>query len=293
MNVDKVLIKKVAIITGANQGLGLQIAKKFASSGADLMLCARNADLLEIATHEVNKLAGPGQKTVCQVADVSNESDVKKLVAETISELGGCHILVNNAGIYGPKGEIELIDWVDWIRAIEINLFGSILMSRAVLPHFKMQSYGKIIQLSGGGATSPMPRLSAYAVSKAAIVRYVETLAVEVHGGGIDVNAIAPGPLNTRMLDEILTAGPEKIGKEFYERSLQQKETGGAGLNKGADLALFLASPESDGITGKLISAIWDKWQEWPKHLDQLSVSDAYTLRRISGRDRDMGWGDV
>jgi NAD(P)-dependent dehydrogenase (short-subunit alcohol dehydrogenase family) len=214
-------------------------------------------------------------------------------VAATIAQLGGCHILVNNAGVYGPKGEIEFIEWVDWIRAIEINIFGSILMSRAVLPHFKMQHYGKIIQLSGGGATSPMPRLSAYAVSKAAIVRYAETLAEEVRGTGIDVNSIAPGALNTRMLEEILAAGPDKVGKDFYERSMRQKETGGAGLVKGADLALFLASPESDGITAKLISAVWDSWREWPNHLDQLSKSDAYTLRRISGRDRGMEWGDV
>ncbi|QWD23681.1 SDR family oxidoreductase [Polynucleobacter paneuropaeus] len=290
---DKVLAGKVAIITGANQGLGLEIARKYASSGAHLMLCARNANLLESATHEVDKLAGSGQKIVCQVADVSNESNVNELVAATIAQLGGCHILVNNAGVYGPKGEIESIKWVDWIRAIEINIFGSILMSRAVLPHFKMQHYGKIIQLSGGGATSPMPRLSAYAVSKAAIVRYAETLAEEVRGSGIDVNSIAPGALNTRMLEEILAAGPDKVGKDFYERSMQQKETGGAGLVKGADLALFLASPESDGITAKLISAVWDSWREWPNHLDQLSKSDAYTLRRISGRDRGMEWGDV
>jgi len=290
---DKVLLGKVAIVTGANQGLGLQIAQKYASSGANLMLCARNANLLESATHEVAKLARPGQKIISQVADISRESDVNKLVAETIAQLGGCHILVNNAGIYGPKGEIESIDWVDWIRAIEINIFGSVLMSRAVLPHFKMQRYGKIIQLSGGGATTPMPRLSAYAVSKAAIVRYAETLAEEVRGSGIDVNAIAPGALNTRMLEEILAAGPDKVGKDFYERSLRQKEIGGAGLNKGADLALFLASSESDGITAKLISAVWDNWQEWPKHLAELSASDAYTLRRISGRDRSMEWGDL
>jgi NAD(P)-dependent dehydrogenase (short-subunit alcohol dehydrogenase family) len=290
---DKVLQGRIAIITGANQGLGLEIARKYASSGAHLMLCARNANLLETAMCEVIGLAGPEQKILCQVADISNEIDVSKLVAKTIAQLGGCHILVNNAGVYGPKGEIESIDWVEWVRAIEINIFGSILVSRAVLPHFKTQRYGKIIQLSGGGATSPMPRLSAYAVSKAAIVRYAETLAEEVRGYGIDINAIAPGALNTRMLDEILAAGPDKVGRDFYERSLQQKETGGAGLNKGADLALFLASPESDGITAKLISAVWDNWQEWPKHIDQLSVSDAYTLRRISGRDRDMEWGDV
>jgi len=290
--VQKVLAGKQAIITGANQGLGLEIARKFVLAGADLMLCARNASMLEDARAELAGLASAGQKIVTQVADVSIESDVQKVVAQTLRQLNGCHILVNNAGVYGPKGEIENVDWSKWVAAMQINVFGSVLMSRAVLPHFKKQRYGKVIQLSGGGATSPMPRISAYAVTKAAIVRYAETLAEEVRGTGIDVNAIAPGALNTRMLDEILEAGPEKVGKAFYERSLQQKKMGGAGLNKGAELALFLASSASDGITAKLISAVWDNWEQWPDHIQELSGSDAYTLRRIAGRDRGFTWGD-
>jgi 3-oxoacyl-[acyl-carrier protein] reductase len=288
----KVLSGKVAIITGANQGLGLQIAQRFLAAGADLMLCARNAALLDQARSELLKSASPGQKILAQTADVSVESDVQNVVKQALDQLKGCHILVNNAGVYGPKGEIDSVDWADWVKAIEINVYGSVLMSRAVLPHFKAQGYGKVIQLSGGGATNPLPRISAYAVSKAAIVRYAETLAEEVRGTGIDVNCIAPGALNTRMLDEILEAGPDKVGQIFYERSLKQKETGGAGLDKGAELALFLASSGSDGITGKLISAVWDDWEHWPEHLSELSSSDAYTLRRITGRDRGFIWGD-
>jgi 3-oxoacyl-[acyl-carrier protein] reductase len=289
---EKVLSGKVAIITGANQGLGLQIAQRFLAAGADLMLCARNAVLLDQARSELLKSASPGQKIMVQTADVSVESDVQNVVKQALDQLKGCHILVNNAGVYGPKGEIDSVDWADWVKAIEINVYGSVLMSRAVLPHFKAQGYGKVIQLSGGGATNPLPRISAYAVSKAAIVRYAETLAEEVRGTGIDVNCIAPGALNTRMLDEILEAGPDKVGQVFYERSLKQKETGGAGLDKGAALALFLASSVSDGITGKLISAVWDDWEHWPEHLSELSSSDAYTLRRITGRDRGFIWGD-
>lgn len=289
---QKVLAGKKAIITGANQGLGLEIARKYVQAGADLMLCARNADLLERARAELAAMAGASQKIVAQAADVSSESDVHNVVAQTLAQLGGCQILVNNAGIYGPKGEIESVDWTEWLRAMEINVYGSVLMSRAVVPHFKAQRYGKVIQLSGGGATNPLPRISAYAVSKAAIVRFAETLAEELRGTGIDVNAIAPGALNTRMLDEIIEAGPEKVGKTFYERSLKQKETGGAPLEKGADLALFLASSASDGITAKLISAVWDDWAHWPEHLQELSDSDAYTLRRITGRDRGFTWGD-
>ena len=253
---NKVLLGKIAIITGANKGLGLEIARRYLAAGADLMLCARNGEILERACASLVALAEPGQKVVAQVADVSQEDEVRTVVEATLSQLNGCHILVNNAGVYGPKGEIESIDWAEWVSALQINVLGSVLMSRAVIPHFKQQRYGKVIQLSGGGATNPMPRISAYAVSKAAIVRYTETLAEEVRGLGIDVNAIAPGALNTCMLDEILAAGPDKVGKSFYERSLQQKESGGAGLAKGADLALFLASPASDGISAKLILSL-------------------------------------
>lgn len=289
---QKVLSGKVAIITGANQGLGFEIAKTYVLAGADVMLCARNAGMLEQSQAALAPLAETGQKILIKACDVSNEADVQALVSDTIDQLGNLHILVNNAGIYGPKGEIEDVDWAEWMKAIEINVYGSILMCRAVLPHLKAQGYGKVIQLSGGGATNPMPRMSAYAVSKAAIVRFAETLAEEVRGMGIDVNAIAPGALNTRMLDEVLEAGPEKVGKAFYERSLKQKESGGTSLERGAALALFLASAVSDGITAKLISAVWDNWEQWPAYLDKLSTSDIYTLRRIAGRDRGCEWGD-
>ena len=289
---QKVLSGKVAIVTGANQGLGLSIAKKYVLAGADVMLCARNAALLNEVEADFLKITEPGQKVIAMAMDVSVEAEVQALVKETLGRLGGCHILVNNAGIYGPKGEIESVDWAEWVKTIEINVFGSILMCRALLPHFKAQGYGKVIQLSGGGATNPLPRISAYATSKAAIVRFAETLAEEVRGTGIDVNAVAPGALNTRMLDEVLEAGPKKVGQAFYDRALKQKESGGAPLDRGADLALFLASAESDGITGKLISAVWDDWEHWPEHLADLSSSDVYTLRRIVGRDRGFIWGD-
>ncbi len=289
---SRVLSGKVAIITGASQGLGLEIARKYLAAGADLMLCARNAEMLEKVQTELGSVCLDTQKVFIEVADVALENDANRIVSETLNHLGGFHILVNNAGIYGPKGEIEKTNWLEWVRTIEINLLGSVLMTRAVLPHFKQQRYGKIIQLAGGGATAPMPRISAYAASKAAIVRYTETLAEEVRNMGIDVNAIAPGALNTQMLDEILDAGPDVVGKVFYDRSLKQKASGGAGLDMGSELALFLASPASDGISAKLISAVWDKWEDWPKHLEELSSSDAYTLRRIVGKDRGYIWGD-
>lgn len=289
---EKALSGKVALITGANQGFGLEVARSYLSAGADVMLCARNAELLEEARGGLMRSAAVGQRVLAKTVDVSNEQQVRDLVDSTIGELGGLHILVNNAGVYGPKGLIEDVDWKSWTQAIEINVYGSILMCKAVLPHLKAQAYGKIIQLSGGGATNPMPRISAYAVSKAAIVRFAETLAEEVRGTGIDVNSIAPGALNTRMLDEVLEAGPEKVGKGFYERAIKQRDAGGVPLQRGADLAVFLASGASDGITGKLISAVWDNWEHWPEHREKLASSDVYTLRRVVGRDRGFEVGD-
>lgn len=289
---NRTLTNKVAIITGANQGLGLEIAKKYAAAGANLMLCARNGILLDSALKEIKQFITNDQIVLAQRVDISKEKEISNVVESTLNQLGTCHILVNNAGIYGPKGNVENIDWAEWIKAIEINVYGSVLMCRELIPHFKKQRYGKVIQLSGGGATNPLPKISAYAVSKAAIVRFAETLAEEVRGFGIDVNALAPGALNTRMLEEVLTAGPEVVGKDFYERSVRQKEAGGASIDRASELALFLASSNSDGITGKLISAAWDNWEEWPNHISELSKTDAFTLRRIVGRDRNLDWGD-
>jgi NAD(P)-dependent dehydrogenase (short-subunit alcohol dehydrogenase family) len=283
---------RAAIITGASQGLGFAIAEAYVRAGASVLLCARNPELLEKAREELSAVSGPNQKVVAHSADVSKTAEVEQVVESVLQTFPRLHILVNNAGVYGPMGPIERVDWQAWIKAIEINLFGSVLMCRAVLPHFKSNGYGKIIQLSGGGATNPLPRISAYAASKAAIVRFAETLAEEVRKDHIDVNVIAPGALNTRLLDEVLAAGPEKVDNDFYERALKQKAQGGTPLEKGAHLAVFLGSAASDGVTGKLISAVWDPWQSLPEHLEELRNTDIYTLRRIVPKDRGLDWSE-
>jgi NAD(P)-dependent dehydrogenase (short-subunit alcohol dehydrogenase family) len=288
----RVLANRYAIITGASVGLGFEIAKKYLEAGASLMICARNEMLLDKAALALRPLAGTEQSVLALPADISKPGDVTALIGAALREFGRLDVLVNNAGVAGPCGAIENIDLQEWFRAIEINLLGAVLLSRAILPHFKKAARGKIIQLSGGGATSPLPGLSAYAASKAAVIRLVETLAEETRPHHIDVNAIAPGALNTRMLDEFLAAGPERIGTAFYERSLRQKKDGGAPLGKAADLAVFLGSPLSDGITGKLISAVWDPWKALPNHLEELNGTDIYTLRRVVPADRGMTWGN-
>ena len=280
------LVGRAALITGASQGLGREIAAAYLRAGARVMICARDAAALEATRAELAPLGA----VLAHAADISKPEQVAALVAAAIAAFPELDILVNSAGIYGPKGAIEDNVWDAWVQAIEINVFGAVLLCRAIVPHLKQRGHGKIIQLSGGGATTPMPRLTAYATAKAAVVRFAESLALELAEHKIDVNSIAPGALNTRMLDEILEAGPAVFGEDFYQRSLKQKASGGAGLEKGAALAVFLASEASDGISGRLISAVWDPWAELPTHRDELATSDIYTLRRIVPGDRGKTW---
>ena len=279
-----------AIITGANQGLGEAIAARFVEAGASVLLVARGVERLRQVEDSLKRRARPGQVVVSQPGDVSRPEDCQAIISKALQVLPSLEILVNNAGVYGPMGLVEDNDWDQWAQALQINLFGTVLMCRAVLPHLRAKSYGKIVNLSGGGATAPLPRLSSYAASKAAVVRFTETLAEETRDSHIDVNAIAPGALNTRLLDQILQAGPECVGQAFYERSLKQRDQGGAGFERGAALTAFLASAASDGITGRLLSAVWDDWAGLPARQEQLSKSDIYTLRRIVPEDRGQKW---
>ena len=289
---QRTLEGRTAIITGASQGLGKAIASAYVAAGANVVLCARDEKLLSDTASELQKSAGQTRQVVSLVADVAREHDVRRVVGAALDYFGRLEILVNNAGVYGPMGRIDEVPWEAWVDAMSINLLGSVRFAREVVPHFKERRYGKIIQLSGGGASSPLPGISAYAASKAAIVRFAETLALEMRQFNVDINSIAPGALNTRLLDEVLCAGPERVGADFFGRSQRQRAQGGTPMEVPARLAVFLASASSDGITGKLISAVWDDWESFPQHLQELRDSDVYTLRRIVAKDRGLGWGD-
>jgi NAD(P)-dependent dehydrogenase (short-subunit alcohol dehydrogenase family) len=285
------LTGRSAIITGANQGLGRAIAASFVRAGASVLLTARGEDLLRRAQQELAPLAvKPGQQIHSVRGDVADPESCAAVVRRAREVLPDLTVLVNNAGVYGPMGRLEEVDWKAWAEAVQINLLGSVLMCREVLPLFRARGYGKIINLSGGGATAPLPFISAYAASKAAVVRLTETLAEELRDARVDVNAIAPGALNTRLLDEVLAAGPGKVGEKFYRNALKQQAEGGAPLEKGAALAVFLAAAASDGITGRLLSAVWDDWAALPARREELARSDVYTLRRIVPTDRGMNW---
>jgi 3-oxoacyl-[acyl-carrier protein] reductase len=279
-----------AIITGANRGFGFEVAKKFVEEGASIVICGRDADQVKRAVASLQILSYSKQKIIGLPLDLSNEENVKKLIDTAIEKLERIDIVVNNAGVYGPKGLIEEVDSGEWISAININLFSVFFMCKLILPHMKKNNAGKIINLSGGGATAPLPRISAYATSKAAVVRLTETIAEECKEYSIEINAIAPGALNTRLLDEILEAGPDQVGRAFYEKAVKQKSDGGTPLDLGASLCVYLASSESNGITGKLISAPWDPWQNLAHYREDLKNSDIYTLRRIVEKDRGKNW---
>lgn len=279
-----------ALITGGSQGLGKAIAVHFLREGANVLICARGEKELLAARGE---LAGkfPSQKVLAKACDVSSEAQIKELESFALRELGAVHALVLNAGIYGPMGPTESVNLEEWKRAMEINLLGVLLPCRAFIPHFKKAGGGKIIVLSGGGATNPLPNISSYAASKAAVVRLAETLAEELRPFHVDVNAIAPGALKTRFVDQVLEAGPEKVGAEFFAKNKKWAEEGAVPLELGANLAVYLAGAESNGITGKLISAQWDPWEKLHEFKDDLS-GDIYTLRRIVPKDRGKKWGD-
>jgi len=285
-----ILFEKNIIISGASEGLGFEIAKHFIAEGANVLLCARTENRLLQALENLQKRALPHTKIYTYVTDVSDPQAVQAFIKFALEKFTRIDVLVANAGVYGPKGPVDETDWQAWSQAIDINLKGTVLQCLGVLPSFKAQRKGKILILSGGGATQPLPNLSAYAASKTAVVRFAETLAQEVKAFHIDVNCVAPGALNTRLLDEIITAGPHKVGATFYEKCLAQKANGGTPFSVPTALCSFLASNRSDNITGRLLSALWDPWEKLADLKDELADSDIYTLRRIVPQDRQKTW---
>ena len=265
---------KVTIVTGAGKGIGKAVALAFASEGAHVVVVSRTfSETKDVAA----QIAMMGRRALPLKVDVSRRGDVCKMVNSATARFGRIDVLVNNAGVLGPVGPLVENDVDDWIKTIEVNLIGTFFCCREVLPTMMKQRSGKIINFSGGGATSPRPRFSAYASSKTAVVRLTETLAEEVKEFNIQVNAVAPGAVDTRMHDQVLAASIA-AGKKAVEESQKVKVTGGTPLKLPVELAIFLASDASDGLTGKLLSAVWDNWKKMD--VNEVLSSDVYTLRR-------------
>jgi 3-oxoacyl-[acyl-carrier protein] reductase len=232
------------------------------------------------------------QKFEHLVCDLADPSQVQELAARVKSTLLHLDVILNNAAVQGPVGPLWDNELSLWRQTIEIDLLAPVALCRALVPWMKETGGGSIVNLSGGGATGPRANFSAYATAKAGLVRFSETLAEETRAIGIRVNCIAPGAMKTAMLNEVLAHGASRAGRREFELATRVFDEGGASMRRVAELALFLASDAGSGITGKLVSAIWDDWERWPEHLAELSSSDVYTLRRIVGRDRGCAWGD-
>jgi 3-oxoacyl-[acyl-carrier protein] reductase len=270
---------KTALITGGGRGIGKSVAQLFSKEGAAVMLCARSTKELAQTKDEMTR-ERHGASVELFAADVSRTADVQNLIARTLDAFGGIDIVVNAAGIYGAIGPAVSVDFEQWKATFAVNLFGTFSVIQAALPAMMKRKAGRIINFSGGGEGA-LPNFSAYSTSKIAVVRLTENLAEELKTFGIAVNAVAPGAVNTRILDDALDAGEELVGSELYGRFLKQKEGGGVSPLKAAELCVFLASDESEGLTGKFVSAIWDDWNQWDEgKIKEMAETDRLTLRR-------------
>jgi len=261
------------LLTGAGRGIGKRLALGFAKAGARVGLLARSKAELDLAHLEIEHAGGTALRLR---ADVTDFEQLSASVERMQSQHGGIHVLVCAAAVQGPIGPFAECAPKVWAEALQTNLIGVVNACRAVLPHMIERRSGKIIVLSGSGAAGPRPNFSAYAASKAAVVRFVETVAEEVRDHNIQINCMTPGGTYTSMTDEILRAG-EKAGWKETEEALEVRQTGGIAPDKQIQLALFLASEQSNHVTGRLIYTT-DDW----KRLRNDSVHpDVFTLRRL------------
>ncbi len=274
------LAGKVAIVTGGSRGIGLAIARSLGGEGARVAIASRTALELESARAA---LAAEGIEALARPTDVRHLDDVTGLVVDVERRWGRIDVLVNDAGVNGAIGRIDECDPAEWRLAFEVNVFGAMHACRAVLPGMRRRRSGKIVSLAGGGVggRDVAPRVSAYAASKAALVQLTESLARELADDGIQVNAISPGAVVTKMTEEVVAAGVDRAGPVLHERTRKQRESGGESPKAAADLVVWLASDASGALTGKMLSAKWDKYET----LDVPSAnrSSLFTLRRIDG----------
>lgn len=280
----------ICLITGATKGLGRELATAFWHKGWDLILVARAQQALDDVVRELGPR--PGQTAHSIAADLAKLDATETVFSAAQKYTRKLDALINNAAIQGAIGPLWENDWAEWQKTIQVDLLSPVALCRAFAPMMIAAGRGAIVNLSGGGATGPRANFTAYATAKAGLVRFSETLAEELKPHGVRVNCIAPGAMQTAMLAEVVAKGAVQAGKREYDIAKKTVEEGGASLQRVAELCLFLASEVSEGITGKLISAVWDPWQSLPEHKDDLASSDIYTLRRIVPKDRGKDWGE-
>lgn len=261
------------MITGAGRGVGKRLAIGFAARGAKVGLVARTAAELDLTDLEIKHNGGISHKLAADVRDFERLSGVVDLMRH---RHGALHVLVCAAAIQGPIGPFHKTTIKAWTDTIETNLMGVVNCCRAVVPKMIENRRGKIILMAGGGAASPRPNFTAYACSKAAVVRFAESLAEELSEHNIQVNSMSPGGTYTNMTDEILNAG-EAAGWREIEAAEKVQQTGGVKPERQIDLACFLAAQASNHISGKLLH-VDDDW----RRLENATIApDLFTLRRL------------
>ena len=271
------------VLTGSSTGIGRALAERLLARGDHVWGLARS-DQSALAREQTERF----RFSRC---DVAQWNDVEAAAAEVTKTWSHVDALVTAAGVQGEVGRTLAVDPVRWSATVRANLDGTLYSLRAFGPLLAAAPRrAKAVCFSGGGATKPRARFSAYGVAKIGIVRLVETIAEEERGQRLDINAIAPGAINTRLTDEVLALGPDVVGSDEFLAAQKQKASGGASLEKALGLVDWLLSPSSDGISGRLLSAPWDAWSTLAQHTSELGPSDIYTLRRIVPEDRGLKW---
>ena len=286
------------VLTGSSTGIGRALAERLLSRGHHVWGLARS-DQSDFAASHPNF-----HHTRCDVSDYSAVAAAASAYAAAWPQLDA---VICAAGLQGEIAPALTADPLKWSATIRANLDGTYFALRAfaslLVQPAPAASRKKIICFSGGGATKARVNFSAYGVAKTALVRLVETIAEENRDQPLDINALAPGAINTRLTDEILALGPSVVGAAEYAAAQKQKAaalvptsatTAGAiadpALTRALDCVEWLLSPASDGITGRLLSAPWDPWPTLGDHRAVLAASDVYTLRRIVPEDRGQKW---
>lgn len=285
---NKLFKNKNVIITGATGGLGSSLAYTFKQLGANLLLIGRNQDKLNSLNEEMLSHKDTDQVIVTICMDFCSNNFEEKIKL-SFDKLSSIDVLINNAATHGPVGQFWENDFTLWQNAYNVNFTVPFRLMSAAVPKMIANKKGKIINISGGGATSSRPGFSNYACAKTSLVRFTEIAADELRLYNIDVNIISPGMMPTNLLKDLLNYSDEIVGKKEIDSVKKTIKEGGS-MKKANDLCVFLASDSSDGITGKLFSAVWDSWQNLAKYKEILLNSDIYTLRRIVPEDRNQIW---
>jgi NAD(P)-dependent dehydrogenase (short-subunit alcohol dehydrogenase family) len=261
-----------ALITGAGRGIGKRLAIGFAHAGITVGLLGRNQGELDVTKLEIEDTGGTAHRLR---ADVRDFAQLSTAVDRLTSLVGDIHILVANAAVLGPVGPFLGHHPKDWKEVFDTNVVGVMNSCRAVLPPMIHRRQGKILAVVDNCASQARPNFAPFSASKAAVVRFAESLAEEIRDQNIQINCMAPGNAYTSMTDEILHAD-ELAGSREVEEAEQTRLTGGISPDKQIQLALFLTSERSNHLTGKLIH-VTDDW----KRLERDNTrADAYTLRR-------------